>query len=268
LFADLIRSPHVTTIQLSQLFRRDAESRINSVAHLINIGETPEIPTPDGVVKSDAYMIERRCIEDSAKIIESLVAEQIPRKFGFSGSDIAVLTPTNRGPLGTQELNKRLQERLNPRDKHSRLSLLEIGEGSLRVGDRVCQRSNNYKIDPAGVFNGDMGIVAEINNEEQSVTIELWDGRLIEYSRSDFAQLSLAYTVTVHRSQGMEVPCVVLALDESHFTLLERQLIYTGVTRAKKLLIIVGSKRALSLATKRTQTRKRGTMLVERIDEG
>lgn len=267
LFADLIRSPHVTTIQLSQLFRRDAESRINSVAHLINIGEIPEIPTPDGVIKSDAYMIERRSIEDSAKLIESLVAEQIPRKFGFSGSDIAVLTPTNRGLLGTQELNKRLQERLNPRDKHSRLSLLNIGDGSLRVGDRVCQRSNNYKIDPAGVFNGDMGIVSEVNNDEQSVTVELWDGRLIEYSRKDVGQLSLAYTLTVHRSQGMEVPCVVLALDESHFTLLERQLIYTGITRAKKLLIIVGSKRALGLATKRAQTKKRGTMLVERIAE-
>jgi exodeoxyribonuclease V alpha subunit len=266
-FADLIRSPHVATIQLSQLFRREAESRINSVAHLINIGELPEIPTPDGIMKSDAYLIERRSIEDSANLIESLVAEQIPRKFGFSGADIAILTPTNRGPLGTIELNRRLQERLNPRDKHSKLSLLEIGDASFRVGDRVCQRSNNYKIDPAGVFNGDMGTVAEVNQEDQSITVELWDGRLIQYSRGDIGQLSLAYTITVHRSQGMEVPCVVLALDESHFTLLERQLIYTGVTRAKKLLIIVGSKRALGIATKRMQTKKRGTMLVERIDE-
>jgi exodeoxyribonuclease V alpha subunit len=124
---------------------------------------------------------------------------------------------------------------------------------------------NNYKIDPSGVYNGDMGTVASITKGEQKITIEMWDGRLIEYTRAEVGQLSLAYAVTVHRSQGMEVPCVILAIDDSHFTLLERQLIYTGVTRAKKLLIIVGSKRALMMATKRTQTRKRCTLLLERI---
>jgi exodeoxyribonuclease V alpha subunit len=110
-----------------------------------------------------------------------------------------------------------------------------------------------------------MGVIHSINRAEQKLTVEMWDGRLIEYTRADLGQLSLAYAVTVHRSQGMEVPCVVLTLDESHFTLLERQLIYTGVTRAKKLLIIVGSKRALVIAVKRTQTRKRCTQLLERI---
>jgi exodeoxyribonuclease V alpha subunit len=126
---------------------------------------------------------------------------------------------------------------------------------------------NNYNIDPSGVFNGDVGTIASIDSEEHSATVELWDGRLIRYSRADLTQLSLAYAITVHRSQGMEVPCVVLALDDSHFTLLERQLIYTGITRAKKLLLIVGSKRALAIATKRTQTRKRCTLLLERISE-
>ncbi|MFN4894928.1 MAG: ATP-dependent RecD-like DNA helicase [Pseudomonadota bacterium] len=266
-FGDLIRSPHVKTIQLSQLFRRNAESRINTVAHMINVGEVPDIPTPDGITKSDAYMVERRDIQESAQTIESLVAEQIPKKFGHSGTDIAVLTPTNRGPLGTLELNKRLQERLNPRSSHSPATMLEIGEISFRVGDRVCQRVNNYKIDPSGVFNGDLGIVTSIDPESNAMTIELWDGRLIKYTRGELSQLALAYAVTVHRSQGMEVPCVVLAIDESHFTLLERQLVYTGVTRAKKLLIVVGSRRALSIATKRTQTRKRCTLLLERINE-
>jgi exodeoxyribonuclease V alpha subunit len=116
------------------------------------------------------------------------------------------------------------------------------------------------------VFNGDMGTVAQVNREEQKLAVELWDGRLIEYPRGEIGQLSLAYAVTVHRSQGMEVPCVVLALDDSHFTLLERQLVYTGVTRAKKLLIIVGSKRALAISAKRAQTKKRCTMLVSRIE--
>ena len=112
-----------------------------------------------------------------------------------------------------------------------------------------------------------MGTVVQVNHEDQKLSVELWDGRLIEYPRGEVAQLSLAYAVTVHRSQGMEVPCVVLALDDSHFMLLERQLVYTGVTRAKKLLIIVGSKRALSLAAKRAQTKKRCTLLRERIVE-
>jgi len=266
-FSDLIRSPYVKTIQLSQLFRRTAESRINTVAHMINVGQLPDVPAPDGVTKSDAYMIERREMEESAKLIESLVSDQIPRKFGHSGSDIAVLTPTNRGPLGTIELNKRLQERLNPRAGHSSATMIEVGDTSFRVGDRVCQRVNNYKIDPSGVFNGDLGVVSSVDPESHSVTVELWDGRLINYTRADLGQLALAYAVTVHRSQGMEVPCVVLTLDDSHFTLLERQLIYTGVTRAKKLLLLVGSKRALAIATKRTQTRKRCTLLLERVQE-
>jgi exodeoxyribonuclease V alpha subunit len=213
---------------------------------MINTGEVPQIPTPDGVTKTDAYFIQRDDTTECARLIENLVSEQIPRKFGFSGADIAVLTPTNRGPLGTLELNT-------------------VGDFDLRVNDRVCQRVNNYKIDPSGVFNGDMGTVVQVNREDQKVVVELWDGRLIEYPRGEIGQLSLAYAVTVHRSQGMEVPCVVLALDDSHFTLLERQLVYTGVTRAKKLLVIVGSKRALAIAAKRAQTKKRGTMLRERI---
>jgi exodeoxyribonuclease V alpha subunit len=264
-FGDLVTCSHVKVIQLSQLFRRSAESTINTVAHMINVGEVPHIPAPDGVTKSDAYLLDRGDVQESAALIESLVAEQIPKKFGFSGADIAVLTPTNRGPLGTLELNKRLQERLNPRSQHSDDNVLEIGDSTFRVGDRVCQRVNNYRIDPSGVFNGDMGVIAAVNRSEQSLTVEMWDGRLIQYARADIGQLSLAYAVTVHRSQGMEVPCVVLTLDESHFTLLERQLIYTGVTRAKKLLIIVGSKRALTLAIKRTQTRKRCTLLLDRV---
>lgn len=264
-FGDLVASPSLKVVALSKLFRRGEESQINSVAHMINTGEVPQIPTPDGVTKTDAYFIQRDDTTECARLIENLVSEQIPRKFGFSGADIAVLTPTNRGPLGTLELNKRIQERLNPRASHPESDIFEVGDFDLRVNDRVCQRVNNYKIDQSGVFNGDMGTVVQVNREDQKVVVELWDGRLIEYPRGEIGQLSLAYAVTVHRSQGMEVPCVVLALDDSHFTLLERQLVYTGVTRAKKLLVIVGSKRALAIAAKRAQTKKRGTMLRERI---
>lgn len=264
-FGDLVGCRDVRVVALSKLFRRANESAINSVAFMINTGEVPSIPTPNGVTKSDAYFIQRDDTEESGRLIESLVAEQIPKKFGFSGSDIAVLTPSNRGPVGTIELNKRIQERLNPKASHPQDEILEIGDLTFRVGDRVCQRVNNYKIDPSGVFNGDMGTIVQVHREDQKLTVELWDGRLIDYPRSEIGQLSLAYAVTVHRSQGMEVPCVVFAIDNSHFTLLERQLVYTGVTRAKKLLIIVGSKRALGIAAKRAQTKKRCTLLLERI---
>ena len=264
-FGDLVACRDLKVVGLSKLFRRGQESHINTVAHMINTGEVPQIPTPDGITKSDAYFIQRDDSAESSRLIESLVAEQIPKKFGFSGSDIAVLTPTNRGPLGTIELNKRIQERLNPRASHPESEILDLGDSDFRVHDRVCQRVNNYKIDMSGVFNGDMGTIVQVNRDEHKLVVELWDGRLIEYPRSELGQLSLAYAVTVHRSQGMEVPCVVLALDDSHFTLLERQLVYTGVTRAKKLLILVGSKRALAIAAKRAQTKKRCTMLLERI---
>ncbi|MEN9846206.1 MAG: hypothetical protein RIS36_1353 [Pseudomonadota bacterium] len=264
-FGDLVSCKDIRVVALSKLFRRANESAINSVAYMINTGEVPSIPTPDGVTKSDAYFIQRDDTEESGRLIESLVADQIPKKFGFSGAEIAVLTPSNRGPVGTIELNKRIQEKLNPRASHTEDEILEIGEMTFRVGDRVCQRVNNYKIDPSGVFNGDMGTIYSVNREEQRLTVELWDGRLIEYPRGEIGQLSLAYAVTVHRSQGMEVPCVVFAIDNSHFTLLERQLVYTGVTRAKKLLIIVGSKRALGIAAKRAQTKRRCTLLLERI---
>lgn len=264
-FGDLVSCKDIRVVALSKLFRRANESAINTVAYMINSGEVPTIPTPDGITKSDAYFIQRDDTEESGRLVESLVAEQIPKKFGFSGAEIAVLTPSNRGPVGTIELNKRIQERLNPRASHSEDEILELGDLSFRVGDRVCQRVNNYKIDPNGVFNGDMGTITQVNREDQKLTVELWDGRIIEYPRSDIGQLSLAYAVTVHRSQGMEVPCVVFAIDNSHFTLLERQLVYTGVTRAKKLLIIVGSKRALGIAAKRAQTKKRCTLLLERV---
>lgn len=129
----------------------------------------------------------------------------------------------------------------------------------------MCQRVNNYQIDEFGVFNGDLGIVHSIDLVEKSALIELWDGRVIKYLPSDLGQLSLAYAVTVHRSQGSEIPCVILALHDYQFTLLERQLIYTAITRAKKLLVIVGSKRALALATQRSQSLKRQTKLSERV---
>jgi len=265
-FADLIACPEIATVHLSKLFRRAEESRINTIAFSINQGSIPDIPSPDGNSNSDAYFLQREQSEEAARTIENLVADQLPKKFSFGLPDIAILTPSNRGPLGTVELNRRLQERLNPLANRKETEVIEMSDYTLRLNDRVCQRSNNYKIDPAGVFNGDTGTIVEICSEDNALVVELWDGRLIRYERSDLNQLSLAYAVTVHRSQGMESPCVVLAIDTSHFTLLERQLLYTGVTRAKKLLVVVGSKRAVVIASKKALNRKRCTMLTKRIE--
>ena len=262
-FADLLSLHEITTVSLSQLFRRAGNSSINTIAHSINAGILPEIPEPDGVTKSDSYFIAKKDATEAATLIESLVAEQIPKKFGIEPRHICVLTPTNRGPLGTLVLNQRIQEKMNPRRDSEQE--IQIGDTVFRLGDRVCQRVNNYQIDNVGVFNGDVGEIFSVDKSHRSLTVEMWDGRLVKYEENDLQQLSLAYAVTVHRSQGSEIPCVVLALHESHFALLERQLIYTGVTRAKQLLIVVGSKKALGIACSRTSTDKRCTLLRERI---
>jgi exodeoxyribonuclease V alpha subunit len=267
LFADLISTHPVKSINLSQLFRRSEESNINSVAHMINSGVMPTIPEPDGITKSDTYFLPKREATEAAQLVESLVSDQIPRKFGFTLSDISVLTPSHRGPLGTIELNRRLQARINPVERSGEDQQIEVGESIFRVGDRVCQRVNNYNIDTIGVFNGDLGQIYSVDKSTRKIVVELWDGRLITYEGSDLSQLALAYCVTVHRSQGSEIPCVVLVLNESHFTLLERQLIYTAITRAKKLLIIVGSKRALAMACKKVSSHKRCTYLRQLILE-
>jgi exodeoxyribonuclease V alpha subunit len=266
IFSDLISSNAVKVISLSRLFRRSEESSINSIAHLINSGSVPDIPQPDGVTKTDAYFLPRSDASEAAELIERLVADQIPKKFQIAAQDIVVLTPSNRGPMGTQVLNERLQQKLNPRSSEDEKISLPFGE--LRIGDRVCQRVNNYQIDDLGVFNGDIGYIYSINKEEKSLVVEMWDGRLVHYDSTDMTQLSLAYAITVHRSQGSEIPCVVLALHDSHYTLLERQLLYTAVTRAKKLLIVVGSKRALAIASKKASTKQRLSKLVDRIRKG
>ncbi|MDZ4785681.1 MAG: AAA family ATPase, partial [bacterium] len=267
ILGDLLSLTEIQSISLSRIFRRKEESSINDIAHAINSGNVPNIPVPDGETKADAYFIPKSEPEEITSLVRKLVAEQIPKKFGISAQEIVVLTPSNRGPLGTIALNQQLQAHLNPPGSIDSEQEIEVGETILRIGDRVCQRVNNYQIDEAGVFNGDTGQVYSIDKYSGRLTVELWDGRLIDYERAELPQLALAYAVTVHRSQGSEIPCVVMVLHDSHYALLERQLVYTGVTRAKKLLIIVGSKRALAIASKRTNTHRRLTRLPLRIRE-
>jgi exodeoxyribonuclease V alpha subunit len=262
-FGDLLSLHFLPIISLSRLYRRSDGSIITSIAHEINAGITPSIPSPDGKTKTDAYFLPIQSAEEGASLVERLVLDQLPKKFSIPPTDIAVLTPSNRGPLGSLALNARLQGALNPaRGVEEELTQ---GEALFRLGDRVCQRVNNYQIDPFGVYNGDGGVITKVDAHSRTLSVELWDGRLIKYDTTTIAQLSLAYALTVHRSQGSEYPCVVLVLHDAHYTLLERQLVYTGITRAKKLLIVVGTPRALTIAAERASTQKRHTRLREAI---
>jgi exodeoxyribonuclease V alpha subunit len=262
-FAELLSTQEVKSIVLTRLYRQQEGSSITEVAHQILAGTVPQIQEPDGSRKCDSYFIPRKDQSEAQSLIVKLFTEQLPQKFGFTTADITVLTPANRGDLGTTSLNKAIQQALNPFVDNE--SELINGDVTFRIGDRVCQRVNNYNIDQYGVYNGDTGTVYAVSPREKTLTVELWDGRLITYKHTELHQLSLAYAITVHRSQGAEMPCVILAIHESQFTLLERQLLYTAVTRAKKLLVIVGSKQALMIGSKRATAAKRFTALKERI---
>ncbi len=261
--ADILASPIVPRVVLNQIFRQANKSAIIEFAHQVNSGILPEIPVPDGNTTSDVYFIPRRETQEIANLVESLYAEQIPQKFGISNDQIMLLTATNRGPVGSELLNQKLQARINPPENKARL---ELGEQYLAIGDRICQRVNNYQIDPEGVFNGDQGVIQDLNPQTGEAIIELWDGRHVRYQKNELSQVSLSYAMTIHRSQGSEIPCVIIVLHESQFILLDRQLLYTAMTRAKKLLIIVGSKRALQIACQRTLAKRRNTSLTIRLN--
>jgi exodeoxyribonuclease V alpha subunit len=263
--ADLLAIRELPRVILTQLFRRESESRITEIAHHINSGIVPEIPEPDGRIKSDAYLLEISELSAGPQLIERLVIEQIPKKFGFQPAEITVLTPMNQGELGVVNLNRVLQNAIVPLS--SGFPKVQVGELEFRLGDRVCQRVNNYNIVPGGVFNGDQGQVVGIDAENHTLSVRFWDGREVAYKNDDLYQLDLAYALTIHRSQGSEVPVVILALHDSHLILLERQLVYTAVTRAKRLLVVVGTHRALMSSVKRTRSKRRHTALVERVEE-
>lgn len=259
MFGDLVDNQEIPCARLHTIHRRDSDSSINIIAHSVNKGEIPDIPHPDGKMQHEAYFIERNDPVAIRNVVQSLLSHQLREKFGFLPDDVLLLTPTNKGLLGTELMNQSLQAVLNPPSTEK--SALEIGQNLFRTGDLVCQRKNNYTIDDIGVFNGDTGRIERIDTVKKSLSVRLWDHRLIEYSSADINQLSLAYCMTIHRAQGSEAPCVVLILHHSHQILLERQLVYTAITRAKKLLIIVGTRHGIQLGCERTRGIERNTNL-------
>ena len=191
-------------------------------------------------------------------VVRKLYLEWIPKYFG-SDIEIQIITPMTRGSLGTLSLNRMIQESANPPQRGK--SQLQVGERIFRVGDRVIHRRNNYDL---GVFNGDIGIIQKIDSEELTCVVSFYpDQRLIEYKRDDITELDLSYAITIHKSQGSEFGAVIIPTLTQHFKMLFRNLIYTGLTRAKKLAVLVGTRKALAMAVKNQDTSQRQTYLKE-----
>jgi exodeoxyribonuclease V alpha subunit len=253
--ADLIDSGVPEVARLSEIFRQAKESLIVVNAHRVRQGQMPILrKAEDG---ADFFFIGRREPEDVLETLNHLVSERIPKTFGFDPhTEIQVLTPMQKGILGAAHLNAGLQALLNA-DGES----LNRGGRLLRVGDRVMQVRNNYDLE---VFNGDVGLVASLDLEEQRLQVDM-DGRLVSYELSALDELMLAYACSIHKSQGSEYPCVVIPLHTQHYVMLQRNLLYTALTRGRKLVVIIGSRQALERATENQDTSHRATLLAQRL---
>ncbi|MBK8313557.1 MAG: ATP-dependent RecD-like DNA helicase [Acidobacteria bacterium] len=252
---DMIASGSVPVARLNQVFRQAAESLIVQNAHRINQGEFPRLVTP-GESKSDCYFIEAEDPDEVVELVVKLVSSSLPKSFGYdSRRDIQVLTPMNRGRIGTGNLNQVLQSVLNPPSE--RKPELTRGSRILRSGDKVIQRVNNYKLE---VFNGDVGTIEAIDLEDQMVAVRFAD-RIVAYDYADILELGHGFCVTVHKSQGSEYPAVVLPLHMQHYLMLSRNLLYTALTRAKKTVVLVGTKKAIGAAMNNTEAGTRFTGL-------
>jgi exodeoxyribonuclease V alpha subunit len=265
--ADLIASGTVPVVQLTEIFRQARRSLIVINAHRVNHGQMPILDARrepgdggPGGSQGDFFFIDRRVPEQVLSTVVYLVTERIPSSFGFDPvEDVQVLTPMNRGLLGTEQLNEALRERLNP----ARGSVREVARGqrSFRVGDKVMQIRNNYDL---GVFNGDLGRITGIDEDEEKVYVR-FDDRTVAHEFTTLDELVPAYACTIHKSQGSEYPCVVLPLHSQHWMMLERNLIYTALTRARQLAVMVGETRALGVAVNNRRTRQRYSLLAERL---
>ena len=254
---DVIASGVVPVVELLEVFRQAAESDIICNAHLINKGELPELHQSAGQ-KTDFYFFRQDDAEAAADLVVDLVRERIPRKFGFSPDDIQVLSPMLKGGVGVNSLNRRLQDAVNPQPVQN--SLVR-GERIFRLNDRVMQIRNNYDKD---VFNGDTGTIVWLDAEEKEVTVR-FDERNVNYLWEEMDELVPAYAISIHKSQGGEYPVVVIPLMMQHFMLLQRNLVYTAVTRGRKMVVLVGEMRALGMAVKNNHIRRRWTWLAHRL---
>ena len=252
--ADVIGSSAVSVVRLTEVFRQAAESRVIVNAHRINRGQMPELDQRG--TKSDFYFVDAADPEDGVQKLLTIVRDRIPKAFGLDPvRDVQVLCPMNRGGLGTRSLNIELQKALNP-------------PGEVRVerfgwtfcpGDKVMQIENDYDRE---VYNGDLGIITRINLEEAELLVT-FDGREVTYGFGELDELVLAYATTIHKSQGSEYPAVVIPVTTQHYAMLARNLLYTGVTRGKQLVVLIGQRKALAIAVRNQGARRRWSKLKE-----
>ncbi|MHB8600404.1 MAG: SF1B family DNA helicase RecD2 [Ktedonobacteraceae bacterium] len=256
---DLLRSDSIPTVRLTELFRQAQQSRIIVNAHRINSGHMPNLKSE---ANSDFFFVTEEDPFRAQRLLLDLVQRRLPARYHLNPmTDIQVLAPMYKGPLGVTILNEELQAQLNP----TAYAQVEWAGRTIRAGDKVMQVRNNYD---KGVFNGDVGWVRSIQTEDACLTVEFLEEAgplLVKYEFHELDELMLAYAVTVHKSQGSEYPAIVLALTTSHSMLLQRNLLYTAITRAKRLCVLVGQPRALEIAVRNNRVAQRNTGLAERL---
>ncbi len=258
---DIIESGLVTVCRLTEVFRQAAQSSIITNAHKVNKGQMPVLP--QGKVQSpnqtDFYFVNVEDPEKAVSLVINLTCKAIPNSFGFDQfDDIQILSPMQRGLLGCRNLNTVLQENLNPEGPS-----VERYGWTFRIGDKVMQIVNNYEKD---IFNGDTGRIESIDSVDQDVTV-LFDGRKVTYDFNELDELILSYAITIHKSQGTEYPAVVIPIHTQHYTMLQRNLLYTAITRGRKLVVLVGMQKAVAIAVKRMESKRRVTLLKERLKQ-
>jgi exodeoxyribonuclease V alpha subunit len=266
-FSDMLRSEQLQALRLTEIFRQAQESLIVMNAHRVNQGVMPDLKSRN----SDFFFLPCRSEQELAHLITDLCARRLPENMGIAGDQIQVLSPTRKGGVGTKELNRTLQAKLNPAapDKRER----PWGDVVFREGDRVMQIRNNYdmtwrKTDGTvigqGVFNGDVGSITQIDPAMETVTV-LFDDREADYDFSQLGELELAYAMTVHKSQGSEYRCVILSAWSGSAYLLNRSILYTAITRAKELLVIAGREEVVATMTENAKVGKRYSGLKLRL---
>lgn len=252
---DIIDSQQIPVVRLTRIFRQAQTSRIVMNAHAINAGQFPNIKNG---LDTDFFFINQEDADEIVKLIIGLVRDRLPKTYGYPSKEVQVLTPMQRGTVGAGNLNIELQNALNPSGPS-----LARGGYTFRQGDKVMQIRNNYD---KNVFNGDIGYITAVDTTERTLSVT-FDNRVVEYDITELDEIVLAYAVTIHKSQGSEFPVVVMPVTMKHFVMLQRNLIYTGITRAKKICVLVGTTKALAYAIRNNTVSKRNTKLKERLNQ-
>jgi exodeoxyribonuclease V alpha subunit len=258
---DLISSGLLPVMKLTQVFRQAQQSAIITNAHRINQGEYPRLEAISKHPRSDCLWFNVEDPQQGVQAIRDIITHLVPQQGFDPAKDLQVLCPMSRGDVGTRMLNQVLQQLINPPAAHAHKAEIVRGGLTLRVGDRILQQKNDYNRE---VFNGDLGVITAIDTEEQEVSARFAE-REVTYDYADLNEITLAFATTIHKAQGSEYPVVIMPVFMQHFMLLSRNLIYTGMTRARKLAIIVGSKKAIGLAVREIKDQQRYTLLSHRL---